>query len=62
MGAKAILATFHGSWRGTREWSTQPVGGKPFLWQPASGRLAVVPIGQEQQNQRFALTLDDGSP
>lgn len=41
------------------EWSTHPVGGAPFRWEPASGRLAVLPIGHEPPGQIFALTLHD---
>ena len=41
------------------EWSTHPLGGKPFRWEPESGRLAVVPVEEEPMRQRFSLTLHE---
>lgn len=39
------------------EWSTHPVGGVPFRWQPASGRIEVLPVAHEPPGRIFALTL-----
>lgn len=43
------------------EWSTHPLGGKPFRWEPDSRRLAVVPVEEEAMRQRFSLTLHESS-
>lgn len=41
------------------QWSTHPIGGMPFRWDPASGRLAVSPAGHEPPGEIFALTLHE---
>lgn len=41
------------------QWSIHPMNGRPFRWDPASGRLAVATLGHEPPQQRFALTLHE---
>jgi hypothetical protein len=39
------------------EWSRQPVDGTPIRWQPATGELAVQPVGTYQGARRFGMNL-----
>jgi hypothetical protein len=39
------------------EWSTRPVNGKPFSWNPETGELAVNTLGEHPKGQRFGLML-----
>jgi hypothetical protein len=39
------------------EWSTHPVGGKPFSWNAETGELAVNTLGDHPKDQRFSVTL-----
>ncbi|HEX5460896.1 MAG TPA: hypothetical protein VFX20_13085 [Steroidobacteraceae bacterium] len=41
------------------QWSTHPIGGTPFRWDPASARLAISPAGHEPPGRIFALTLHE---
>lgn len=38
-------------------WATHPIGGKPFLWNPARGTLAVVPAAGDAGGPPLRLTL-----
>ncbi|MGH8198862.1 MAG: hypothetical protein ACREVO_00600 [Steroidobacteraceae bacterium] len=40
-------------------WATHPIDAKPFHWDPASGELGVLPIGQNARKARFSLKLVD---
>jgi hypothetical protein len=37
------------------DWSTHPVDGKPFRWNPETGELAVNTLGEQAQGRRFSL-------
>jgi hypothetical protein len=39
------------------DWSTHPVDGKPFRWNPQSSELAVNTLGDQAQGRRFSVTL-----
>ena len=39
------------------EWSTHPVDGKLFLWNPETGELAVNTLGEHPPGQRFSVIL-----
>jgi hypothetical protein len=52
--ATADMAAFL---KGHPEWSTHPVGGKPFQWNADTAELAVNTLGERQMAQRFSLIL-----
>ncbi|MBS0395202.1 MAG: hypothetical protein JSR54_11285 [Proteobacteria bacterium] len=39
------------------QWSTHPVGGTSFRWDPGQGQLSLDPVGGHPRPSRFALTL-----
>ena len=38
-------------------WSTHPVDGKPFSWNPETGELAMNTLGEHPPGQRFSVIL-----
>jgi hypothetical protein len=38
------------------DWSTHPVEGKPFSWNPETGELAVSTLGEYPKEQRFSIS------
>ena len=39
------------------DWSTHPVDGRPFSWNPETGELAVNTLGPHPKEQQFSVTL-----
>jgi hypothetical protein len=42
-------------------WSTHPVDGQPFRWNPASGELGVNTVGKRPQGRRFSVMIREGA-
>ncbi len=39
------------------EWSTHPIDGRPFVWRPATGEIAIHPIAQQPTDRRFSVRI-----
>jgi hypothetical protein len=39
------------------EWSTHPADGRPFVWKPASGEIAIQPVAKQPADRRFSVQI-----
>ena len=43
------------------EWATHPADGRPFVWKPSSGEIAIQPVAQQPADRRFSVQIWKGS-
>jgi hypothetical protein len=39
------------------EWSTHPADGRPFIWKPTTGEIAIQPVAQQPADRRFSVQI-----
>jgi hypothetical protein len=39
------------------EWSTHPADGRPFVWKPTTGEIAIQPVAQQPVDRRFSVHI-----
>ena len=39
------------------EWSTHPADGRPFVWKPTTGEIAIQPVAQQPADRRFSVQI-----
>ena len=39
------------------EWSTHPADGRPFVWKPSTGEIAIQPVARQPEDRRFSVKI-----